>query len=121
MKQAFSIFIAILVCSGYASGKTTALPWKTLPVVPPMPKADESGLAPVNDIKMYYAVFNKQGKDPVILLHGGLVSSDEWGFEVPLLSKTHKVIIVDSRGHGRSSMSHQPLGYDLMASDVLQL
>jgi pimeloyl-ACP methyl ester carboxylesterase len=70
---------------------------------------------------MYYAVFNKNGKEPVILLHGGLVSSDEWGFEVPLLSKTHKVIIVDSRGHGRSSMSDQPLGYALMASDVLHL
>src|SRR5258708_1887587 len=86
-----------------------------------MPQADESGLAPVNDIKMYYAIFNKDGKEPVILLHGGFVSSDEWGFEVPLLSKTHKVIIVDSRGHGRSTMSDKPFGYNLMASDVLQL
>jgi pimeloyl-ACP methyl ester carboxylesterase len=121
MKQAFSILVAILIWSGYASGQTKVPPWKTLANVPPMPKADESGLAPVNDIKMYYAVFNKGGKDPVILLHGGLISSDEWGFEVPLLSKTHKVIVVDSRGHGRSSMSNQPLGYNLMASDVLQL
>jgi pimeloyl-ACP methyl ester carboxylesterase len=86
-----------------------------------MPKADEAGLAPVNGIKMYYAIFNKEGEEPVILLHGGLVSSDEWGFEVPLLLKTHEVIVVDSRGHGRSSMSDQPLGYDLMAADVFQL
>jgi pimeloyl-ACP methyl ester carboxylesterase len=70
---------------------------------------------------MYYAIFNKDGKEPVILLHGGFVSSDEWGFEVPLLSKTHKVIVVDSRGHGRSTMSNQALGYNLMASDVLRL
>jgi len=86
-----------------------------------MPHADESGLASVNDIKMYYAVFNKDGKDPVILLHGALVSSGEWGFEVPLLSKNHKVIILDSRGHGRSTMSKQSFSYSLMASDVLQL
>jgi pimeloyl-ACP methyl ester carboxylesterase len=64
-----------------------------------MPHADDSGLAPVNDIKMYYAIFNKDGKEPVILLHGGFASSDDWGFEVPLLSRTHKVIVADSRGH----------------------
>jgi hypothetical protein len=59
-----------------------------------MPRADKSGLAPVNDVKLYYAVFNEQGKDPVILLDGGFVSSDEWGFEVPLLAKTLQVIVV---------------------------
>ena len=121
MKQTLIIFLTVLIAGSCAISQTTVPLWKTLPDTPPMPQADESGLAPVNDIKMYYAIFNKDGKEPVILLHGGFVSSDEWGFEVPLLSKTHKVIIVDSRGHGRSSMSDQPLGYNLMASDVLQL
>lgn len=37
------------------------------------------------------------------------------------LSKTHKVIIADSRGHGRSTRTEQPYGYDLMASDYLAL
>jgi pimeloyl-ACP methyl ester carboxylesterase len=120
MKQTLIILLTVLTAGSCAISQTIPL-WKTLPDTPPMPEADESGLAPVNDIKMYYAVFNKDGKEPVMLLHGGFVSSDEWGFEVPLLSKTHKVIVVDSRGHGRSSMSDQPLGYNLMASDVLQL
>ena len=121
MKQILIIFFSVLIAGSSATSQTTTPLWKTLPDVPPMPRPDESGLATVNDIKMYYAIFNKDGKEPVILLHGGLVSSDEWGFEVPLLSKKHKVIVVDSRGHGRSSMSDQPLGYNLMASDVLQL
>ena len=121
MKQTIIIFLTVLIVGNCATGQTTFPLWKTLPVAPPMPKADESGVASVNDIKMYYAIFNKNGKEPVILLHGGFVSSEEWGFEVPLLSKTHKVIIVDSRGHGRSSMTNQPLSYNLMASDVLQL
>jgi pimeloyl-ACP methyl ester carboxylesterase len=34
---------------------------------------------------------------------------------------SHEVIVVDSRGHGRSTMGDQPLSYDLMANDVLQL
>jgi pimeloyl-ACP methyl ester carboxylesterase len=121
MKQAFLFFLAVVVSGNCAISQVTVPVWKTLPEPPSMPEADESGLVPVNDIKMYYAVFNKEGKDPVILLHGGLTSSDEWGFEVPLLSKTHKVIIIDSRGHGRSTMSPQPFTYSLMASDVLQL
>jgi len=120
MKQILIFFLAALIAGKCVNSQTPPV-WKTLPDPPPMPQADESGLAPVNDIKMYYAIFNKDGKEPVILLHGGFVSSDEWGFEVPLLSKTHKVIVVDSRGHGRSTMTKQPLGYNLMASDVLQL
>lgn len=114
------LMASLAICYPGISQPATAL-WKTLPVAPPMVAADDSGLAPVNDIKMYYAIFNKNGKDPVFLLHGGFSNSDTWSFEVPQLSKTHSVIIVDSRGHGRSSMSDQPLSYDLMASDVLQL
>ncbi|MGZ3845145.1 MAG: alpha/beta fold hydrolase [Flavisolibacter sp.] len=121
MKQVLLFFLTVLIASSCAIGQATTPLWKTLPDAPPMPHADESGLAPVNDIEMYYAVFNKNGKDPVILLHGAFVSSDEWGFEVPLLCKNHKIIILDSRGHGRSSMSTQPFSYSLMASDVLQL
>jgi pimeloyl-ACP methyl ester carboxylesterase len=122
-KKALILFTAVFFiygCTAKAKKKETPL-WKTLLDVPAMPKADESGLAPVNDIKMYYAIFNKNGGDPVILLHGGFDCSDCWGFEVPLLSKTHEVIIADSRGHGRSTMSDRPFTYNLMSSDVLQL
>ena len=120
MKKTLIVLIIVLV-AGCASNRPAVSLWKTLPDAPPMPSADERGFAPVNDIKLYYAVFNKEGKDLVILLHGGLVNSNYWGFEVPLLSKTHKVIVIDSRGHGRSTMSDQPFSYNLMASDVLQL
>ncbi len=121
MKYLFTIITTIFTAVTCAIGQTTVPLWKTLPEVPPMPSAGDSGLAPVNDIKLYYAIFNKEGKEPVILLHGGFSSSDEWGFEVPMLAKTHQVIVVDSRGHGRSSLSAQPLSYALMMSDIVQL
>jgi pimeloyl-ACP methyl ester carboxylesterase len=121
MKKALIILIPLLAAYSYGMSQAETPLWKTSPVAPPMVAADDSGLAPVNDIKMYYAIFNKNGKDPVFLLHGGFGNSDVWSFEVPLLSKTHMVIVSDSRGHGRSSMSDQPLSYNLMASDVLKL
>ena len=96
-------------------------PWKTVPRPAALPTPDESGLAPVNDIQMYYEIWNKNGPDPVILLHGGLGSTLNWGNQVPALVDRHEVIALDSRGHGRSTRSDQPFGYHLMASDVLAL
>ncbi|WP_292171340.1 alpha/beta hydrolase [Mesorhizobium sp.] len=84
-----------------------------------MPKPEQSGYAPVNGIQMYYAVFG--AGDPVLLIHGGLGHADIWASQVATLSKTHKVIVADSRGHGRSTRTEQPYGYDLMASDYLAL
>jgi pimeloyl-ACP methyl ester carboxylesterase len=93
--------------------------WETLAQPPAMPEAAESGKAPVNNIAMYYAVYGTG--DPVLLIHGGLGHADVWGFQVPELAKTHKVIVADSRGHGRSTRSDQPFGYRLMADDYLAL
>jgi pimeloyl-ACP methyl ester carboxylesterase len=93
--------------------------WMTLPEPPAMPQAVESGYAPVNGIQMYYAVYG--AGDPVLLIHGGLGHADIWANQVIELAKTHKVIVADSRGHGRSTRNEQPYGYDLMASDYLAL
>ena len=75
MKQPGIILFALLLLASMASSQTTPR-WKTLPDIPPLPQADESGLAAINGIRLYYAVFNKAGKDPVILLHGGFASSE---------------------------------------------
>ena len=57
---------------------------------------------------------------PVILLHGGLGHSGNWGYQVPVLvSSGHRAVVIDSRGHGRSTRDSRPFTYELMASDVL--
>ena len=93
--------------------------WETLPEPAAMPEAAESGKASVNGIDMYYAVYG--AGDPVLLIHGGLGHADIWASQVAELSKTHKVIVADSRGHGRTSRDTQPFGYDLMMSDYIGL
>jgi len=92
-------------------------PWLQLPPTPALPSPDTSGYAPVNGAKIWYATFGR-GK-PVILLHGGLANSNYWGRLVPALADRYQVIVMDSRGHGRSTRDGQPIAYDLMASDVL--
>jgi pimeloyl-ACP methyl ester carboxylesterase len=95
--------------------------WLTLPPTPSLPEATQSGLAPVNGIKIWYATFGPSGGEPVILLHGGLANSNYWGNQVRELQKQYRVVVMDSRGHGRSSRNAEPYGYDLMASDVVAL
>ena len=93
--------------------------WQLLPPMPSLPKPASSGFAPVNGIKLWYAEFG-QGA-PVILLHGGLANSAYWGNQVPELARHYHVIVMDSRGHGRSTRSAERYTYELMASDVIGL
>jgi pimeloyl-ACP methyl ester carboxylesterase len=93
--------------------------WKTLPEAPPMPPASETGMADVNGIKLYYAIYGSG--EPLLMLHGGLGHSDVWGNQIPAFAAKYKVIAVDSRGHGRSTRDDKPFGYDLMTDDVVAL
>lgn len=116
------LMIVVLAVGFAAAGLARSQePWLTVPTPAALPPADESGLAPVNDIQMYYEIYNASGGDPILLLHGGLGSTLNWGNQVPELMKAHKVVALDSRGHGRSTRSAQPFGYELMASDVLAM
>ena len=93
--------------------------WLQLPPTPVLPNAERSGYAPVNGIKLWYAVFG-QG-EPVVFLHGGLANANYWGLQVPPVAQRHQAIVLDSRGHGRSTRDARPYGYDLMADDVVAL
>lgn len=58
--------------------------------------------------------------EPIILLHGGLGHSGNWGYQVQALIKSgHRAILIDSRGHGRSTRDTRHYTYELLASDVL--
>ncbi|HZZ35641.1 MAG TPA: alpha/beta hydrolase [Caulobacteraceae bacterium] len=107
---------ALIALSSQASA---AERWLTRPAPPPMPKPVHTGYAHVNGIDLWYAEYGKG--PPVILLHGGLANSEYWGNQVPALARAHRVITVDSRGHGHSTRDAQPYSYDLMADDVVAL
>jgi len=94
-------------------------PWEQLPATPALPTPQRSGTAPVNGVRIWYAAYG-QGL-PLILLHGGLANSNYWGLQIPALAPQFEVIVMDSRGHGRSTWDGQPITYHLMASDVLAL
>jgi pimeloyl-ACP methyl ester carboxylesterase len=93
--------------------------WEMLPPTPAPIAADRTGKVDANGISIHYAVYG--AGSPVILLHGGLANADYWGHQIEALKAHHRVIVMDSRGHGRTTRDARPYGYDLMADDVVAL
>ena len=84
----------------------------------PLPIATEEGYLEHDGAQIWYASYGSGA--PVILLHGGLGHSGNWGYQVPTLVRSgYRAVLVDSRGHGRSTRDARPYSYDLMASDVV--
>lgn len=92
--------------------------WRTLPATP-SPIKGRSARAEVNGISLFHVELGEGS--PVVFLHGGLANSDYFGLQAPDIARQHRVILVDSRGHGRSTRNAQPFGYDLMTDDVVAL
>jgi pimeloyl-ACP methyl ester carboxylesterase len=119
MRCFYFFFFALVTVLAVAPTARAEPQWHTIPETPMLPQPDHSGYAPVNGIKIWYAEFGRG--EPVILLHGGLANANYWGNQVPALARSYHVIVMDSRGHGRSYRDERPFGYDLMASDVIAL
>ncbi|MDP3749608.1 MAG: alpha/beta hydrolase [Phenylobacterium sp.] len=109
--------LAFAVVCLLAAPAAAAERWESLPPPLPLPPPAASGFVKVNGATLWYGAYG--AGPPVVLLHGGLASSETWGAQVQALSKAHRVILIDTRGHGRSTRDGQPFSYDLMASDVI--
>lgn len=77
----FSMLLAV-------AGAQSAERWAELPAFPSMPVAKTSGMADVNDIKMYYAEYGEG--EPILFIHGGLGNADVWGHQVADFAKDHR-------------------------------
>jgi pimeloyl-ACP methyl ester carboxylesterase len=85
---------------------------------PDLPDGGVLGWVEREGARLWYAAW---GEGPaVVLLHGGLGHSGNWGYQVPaLLAAGYRVIVADTRGHGLSTRDGRPFSYQLLASDLL--
>ena len=70
------LLIFLLVMTGAVSAH--AQQWRQFPPTPDLPKPDRTGIAAVNGVRIWYAVFGHGS--PVIMVHGGAGSSKYWGY-----------------------------------------
>lgn len=98
-------------------------PWQTLPPTPSLPADTVGHRAMINGALIWYAEWgDRNERSPVLLLPGGTLNSNYFGYLIPVLVKHgYRVIAMDSRGQGRSGRGKGPITYHRMASDVLKL
>ena len=69
-----------------------------------------------NGLDIYY---EEQGQgQPLILIHGGSLNGASWKPYLAAFAERYRVIMPDSRGHGRSLNPEGMLSFRLMADDV---
>ena len=117
--------LAVALCAGMLTLSTQAEALKFFAQADGMtasntPYGDNASAAhrvQVGDAKIYYESYG-QG-DPIVLLHGGgLGSAYEMGCFADPLKRNHQVIVISSRGHGRSDIGHTPFTLDQRADDI---
>ncbi|NJO12226.1 MAG: alpha/beta hydrolase [Gammaproteobacteria bacterium] len=81
-----------------------------------MPTPSRSGLAAVNGVNYYYAVYGTG--EPLLLLHGGLGQIEMFGPNLTRLAQTRQVIGVDLHGHGRTALGEREISLVDMGNDM---
>ena len=75
--------------------------------------------AVLDGVEIYFERHGESG-DPLVLVHGFTGDISDWRFQIEEFAPTHRLLVLDNRGHGRSSAPRAPSAYgiDVMADDL---
>lgn len=73
----------------------------------------------VRGFKMYCETYGTG--QPLLIIHGNGGEINNFIYQIPYFSKNYKVIIADSRAHGKSADTGDSLTYEMMADDYAAL
>jgi pimeloyl-ACP methyl ester carboxylesterase len=82
--------------------------------------APRTGHIPASDGVNYYYEIHGQG-EPLLLLHGGLMSIDLSRQVLQALATKRQVIAVDLQGHGRTTLGDRPIDLFAIGDDLAML
>jgi pimeloyl-ACP methyl ester carboxylesterase len=92
--------------------------WLAAPTTAPADTAS-TGYAPVNGLEMYYEIHGSG--PPLVLLHGALMTLENFGELLPSLAESRRVIAIEQQAHGRTADIDRPFDYERMADDTAGL
>lgn len=80
---------------------------------------ERTSVTAVDGARIWWALHGQRGPCAV-LLHGGLGHSGNWANQIePLLDAGYRLLLIDTRGHGRSTRDERPFSYRLLSQDVI--
>lgn len=75
----------------------------------------------VDGARIYFEVCGKTDGPPLLFLHGGFGNIEDFNGILPSVSGDFKIIGIDSRGHGKSTLGSEALTYERLQKDVLRV
>jgi pimeloyl-ACP methyl ester carboxylesterase len=78
-----------------------------------------AGYANVNGLRMYYELHGNG--DPLVVLHGALLTVDAFAAVIPGLAANRQVIAVELQGHGHTADTDRELTLANLAGDIVAL
>jgi len=75
--------------------------------------------ANINGIRMYYEEYGEG--EPLFIIHSNAGAIKSMAWQIEYFKSKYRVIIADSRGHGKSESSTGPLTYIQIAKDWAEL
>ncbi len=75
----------------------------------------------VDGADLYYEVSGPEEFPALLMLHGGLGSMEDLRVFEPTLAAHFRLILIDSRGHGRSTLGREGLTYQRLEADALRV
>jgi pimeloyl-ACP methyl ester carboxylesterase len=70
-------------------------------------------------VQLYYELHGSAG-EPLVFVHGYTGDITDWRHQIPEFARTHRMLVLDNRGHGRSQAPADPEAFSVerMADDV---
>ena len=79
----------------------------------------------VGPMRMYYDEQGSPSAEPLVVLHGGMGVADDplygWAGLAPSFAEHFHVVLVDHRGHGRTTNPHGSMTFEQLSDDVHRL
>lgn len=72
----------------------------------------------IDGARIYYEALGDESLPTLLYLHGGLGNMEEFNSCIPELDRAHRVIGIDSRGQGKSTLGSDGLSYEKIQNDV---
>ena len=120
----FAILTALFLAGSALADEARPLRWFTQPpdvAGSAVPYGDNPAVGryvQADDAKIWFEIYG-EGR-PLFVFHGGGVGSPyELGRMLDELRKHFQLVVVSTRGHGRSEIGSKPLGYEQKADDML--
>ena len=72
----------------------------------------------IDDAKIYYEITGNEDRPVLLLLHGAFGNIENFNTILPDLDNEFKIIGIDSRGQGKSTLGSKTLSYEQIQKDV---